>query len=112
MTWEATHFLVRQRMTVEITAFERPARFRDEIVSGVFARFVHDHEFEERGDGTLMRDVLAFASPLGPLGRIADALAVTRHLRRLVTERNALLKEVAEDPARRARFLGGDDGTP
>jgi hypothetical protein len=43
VTWEATHFGVRQRLTSRITAFDRPGHFRDSQVRGPFRRFDHDH---------------------------------------------------------------------
>jgi ligand-binding SRPBCC domain-containing protein len=96
VTWEATHFLIRQRLTVRIEQFDRPNHFRDSMVAGAFSRFDHDHLFESCGSGTIMTDVFDFTSPLGPLGRVANWLFVTRHLRRLLATRNQLIKSVAE----------------
>ena len=45
VTWEATHFGLRQKLTSKITEFERPNHFRDSMVKGAFARFDHDHFF-------------------------------------------------------------------
>ena len=96
VTWSARHFGVRQRLTSRITAFDRPGHFRDSMVSGAFRRFDHDHFFEEKGDATEMRDVFDFESPLGPLGRIADALVLTGYLRRFLEQRNVVIKRAAE----------------
>jgi hypothetical protein len=43
-----------------------------------------------------MRDVLEFRSPLGPLGRIADALFLSRYLRALLLQRQQVVKAAAE----------------
>ena len=96
VTWEATHFFVRQQLTVRIEQFDRPNHFRDSMVSGAFLRFDHDHRFERRARGTLMTDVFDFTSPLGPLGHLANWLCVTRHMRKLLLARNQLVKTVAE----------------
>ena len=96
VTWEATHFFIRQRLTVRIEQFERPVYLRDSMVSGAFSRFDHDHFFENCDRGTLMTDVFDFDSPLGPLGQFANWLFVTRHLRKLLLVRNQLIKTVAE----------------
>ena len=96
VTWEATHFGVRQRLTSKITAFDRPTHFRDSMVAGAFARFDHDHYFEQIGGKTLIKDVFDFDSPLGILGRIADWLLVEKHLLEMLTERNELIKRIAE----------------
>ena len=96
VTWEATHFGIRQRLTSKITAFERPKYFRDSMVKGAFERFDHDHFFEETNGKTLLKDVFDFDSPLGILGNIADFLFVESHLREMLETRNALIKRIAE----------------
>ncbi len=96
VTWEATHFGVRQKLTSKITAFDRPRYFRDSLVQGAFKRFDHDHYFEATDNQTLIKDVFDFDSPLGILGNIADFLFVESHLREMLEERNALIKRVAE----------------
>lgn len=102
VTWSARHFGVRQKLTSRITAFERPGHFRDSMVTGAFRRFDHDHFFEAKGDATEMRDVFDFESPLGPLGRIADALVLTRYLRGFLERRNEVIKRAAESDGWRA----------
>jgi ligand-binding SRPBCC domain-containing protein len=92
VTWEARHLGLKHRLSMTISAADRPRSFRDEMVSGPFRRFVHDHFFEQRGGGTLMRDVLEFSSGVRPL----DALVLKPHLRRLLLRRNAVIKELAE----------------
>ena len=104
VTWEARHFGVRQRLTVRVTAFDRPKHFQDIMVSGAFKRMVHDHEFAEHPAGTLMRDRFEFESPLGVLGKIADWLFLTSYMRRFIVRRNEVLKQLAES-AKGDRFL-------
>jgi ligand-binding SRPBCC domain-containing protein len=96
VTWEAVHFGVRQRFTSAITEFDRPRRFVDEMTRGAFKRFRHVHEFEPADRGTIMIDLVDFASPLGVLGRLADVLFVKSYLTRLLTARNADIKAAAE----------------
>jgi ligand-binding SRPBCC domain-containing protein len=98
VTWEATHFGVRQRLTSRITEFNPPNRFVDEMVRGAFARFRHEHQFLSLPDGTEMVDIFDYTSPLGPLGRVADRLFLKRYMTRLLRERNAYLKRAAESP--------------
>lgn len=99
VTWSARHFGWRWRLTSRITEFDRPHRFRDSQVAGVFARFDHDHVFEVRGATTIVRDVFDFSSPWGMLGRVADRLAVTRHMREFLRLRMHRLREIAESDA-------------
>jgi len=102
VTWEATHLFIRQRLTVQIVEYDRPNYFRDSMLDGIFRHFNHDHYFEETETGTRMRDIFEYSSPLGILGNAANMLFVDRHLRRLLEERNRLIKAVAE--SERARL--------
>lgn len=102
VTWEAVHFGIKQRLTSQITAYERPNRFTDEMVAGIFQRLHHTHIFLPQPSGTLMIDEFTFRAPLGILGRLAETLFLTRYMKGLLLARNRYLKDVAEsgtDPA-------------
>jgi len=97
VTWRARHFGVRQRLTSEITALERPTYFRDVMIRGAFDSMEHDHHFRALSSGqTEMRDVFRFAAPWGLLGRIAEAWVLRSYMGNLLAERNAALKQTAE----------------
>jgi ligand-binding SRPBCC domain-containing protein len=99
VTFEGTHFGIRQRLTVKVVEFERPRLFVDEMIEGTFTTFKHIHEFLPLGEGTLMKDTLIWVSPFGIAGRIADTLFIQPHLRTLVSNRNKKLKKLAEETA-------------
>ncbi len=97
VTWEAVHIGIRQRLTSKITAMDPPNSFRDSMVSGAFRRFDHDHLFLDDGEGgTEMRDVFDYTSPAGWLGRVVDRLFLTLYMRRLLSERNDVIRQHAE----------------
>jgi ligand-binding SRPBCC domain-containing protein len=96
VTWRARHFGVVQHLTSRIAGFDHPRWFRDEMVRGAFARMEHDHWFDEEKGGTVLRDRFRFAAPLGPLGRIAEALVLKRYMTRFLVARNAAIKRIAE----------------
>lgn len=99
VTWEAKHLGVTQRLTSKITAFDPPQHFRDTMTRGAFKRFVHDHYFEAdplEANHTIMRDVIDFASPLGPLGWLVDRCFMAEYLRRLIAERGRAMRDEAE----------------
>ena len=106
VTWEATHFWIRQRLTVRITKMERPDRFEDEMVSGAFASMYHQHIFEEQDGSTEMTDLFEFRAPLGILGRITESLFLTRYMKQFLVKRNQRLKEMAESGAWREFLIG------
>lgn len=96
VTWQATHFGVRQKLTSRITAYERPNYFRDEQVKGIFKSFTHDHIFEEVDGKVIMKDILEFHAPLGILGHIFNQLVLTNYLRQLLIDRNEVIRAFAE----------------
>lgn len=97
VTWEAVHFGFPQRLTSKIVTMDSPTHFRDSMVAGAFKRFDHDHFFSTASDGsTVMTDIFDYASPLGPLGMLADMLFLRRYMTNLLSERNEALKELAE----------------
>jgi ligand-binding SRPBCC domain-containing protein len=96
VTWEARHLGIRQRLTVRVTAFDRPSHFQDVIVRGAFKRMVHDHTFVELPSGTQMFDRFEFESPFGILGRLVDRLFLGRYMRQFLAQRNRQLKVLAE----------------
>ncbi|QKE72897.1 SRPBCC family protein [Arthrobacter citreus] len=96
VTWEATHFGIRQQLTSIITEFDPPNSFVDEMVSGAFKRFRHEHVFELKYGGTLMTDVFEYTSPMGALGKLADILFLKSYMERLLWKRNTFIKNYAE----------------
>ncbi|MBW5422277.1 cyclase [Streptomyces sp. BG9H] len=92
VTFQARHLGLTWRLKARITCYDRPRCFVDEQESGPFKRWRHAHHFEPDGaGGTIMRDVIDFASPLGSVGRIVDGLLLRRYMRRLISIRNAYL---------------------
>jgi ligand-binding SRPBCC domain-containing protein len=81
----------------EIVLWDPPRRFVDVQRSGPYRLWHHTHSFEPAGGGTLMRDVVRYALPLGPVGVLAHAAFVRRDLERIFDFRG---EEVA-------RLLGG-----
>ena len=69
---------------------------REERCFDLFRSFVSDHYFEPKGQATRMRQVVVFRSPLGLLGRIVDAVYLSRYLRALQLERQQFVKAAAE----------------
>ena len=97
VTWRARHFGIRQHLTSAITAFDPPTYFQDTMLRGAFHSMQHDHHFRALADGiTEMRDDFRFSAPLGPLGWLADRLVLRNYMSRLLTERNLVIKQVAE----------------
>jgi ligand-binding SRPBCC domain-containing protein len=77
--------------TSEITAWDPPRRFVDEQVRGPYRIWVHEHTFEERRGGTVVRDDVRYAVPGGAL---IDRLFVRPDLRKIFRYRHWRLREI------------------
>ena len=101
--YQLSLFGVPLRWRTRITAFEPGRGFVDEQESGPYALWRHAHEFEARRDGTLMRDVVTYLEPFGPLGALAHVLFVRRTLDRIFDFRrdavDRLLTRTADPPS-------------
>jgi len=97
VTWRAKHFGIWQKLTSEITAFDPPHYFVDEMKQGAFKGFRHEHVFEDREGTTYMTDIFNYQSPYGIFGRMADGLFLEKYMRGLLEERNRIIKGFAED---------------
>jgi len=71
------HWLTR------IELWDPSRRFVDVQLRGPYRLWHHTHSFEREGRGTLMRDTVRYALPLGPLGRVARVAIVRRDLERI-----------------------------
>jgi ligand-binding SRPBCC domain-containing protein len=96
VTWRGRHLGFTLTHTSRITAYERPRYFQDCMLHGRFRRFCHDHHFETRGDGTLMRDEMAFEAPFWLAGRLVECVVLEHHMRTLLERRNRCIREAAE----------------
>jgi ligand-binding SRPBCC domain-containing protein len=97
VTWRARHFGIYQHLTSKITEYTYPNFFVDEMVSGAFQNFRHEHHFRTNDDGTTqMKDVFMYTSPFGILGKIADVLFLRNYMTKLLRTRNDTIKKYAE----------------
>ena len=97
VTWRAFHLFKTRSFTSAITAFDFPFSFKDEMTAGDLKSFSHTHIFEPENGGTLMRDVVALEAPFGFTGKILMALFLKNYFRKLMKERNAIIKKYAEN---------------
>ncbi len=96
VTWRAKHFGIWQTLTSKVTRLERPTYFADEMVTGAFKRFKHEHFFKRENGHTLMTDTFDYESPLGIIGKLADTLFLKNYMTDFLEKRNQTIKEFAE----------------
>ncbi|MEJ7825430.1 MAG: SRPBCC family protein [Solirubrobacteraceae bacterium] len=98
--------LIRYRLRVHgvpvgwltaIREWDPPHRFVDEQLRGPYALWHHTHSFEALADGgTLMRDVVRYALPFGPLGELARRLFVARDVEAIFDYRAQRIVELVD----------------
>jgi ligand-binding SRPBCC domain-containing protein len=71
------------RWLARIELWEPGRGFADVQLRGPYRLWHHTHRFLPHEGGTVMRDLVRYALPLGPLGRLARALVVRRDLERI-----------------------------
>jgi ligand-binding SRPBCC domain-containing protein len=71
------------RWRTRITSWQPGKQFVDVQLRGPFRLWEHTHTFERRGDGTLIRDVVGYQLPLGPIGAVAHRMLVRGDLERI-----------------------------
>ncbi|MGC4770829.1 SRPBCC family protein [Micromonospora sp. DT44] len=115
VTWEARHFGLPWRMTVRIVDYQRPHGFSDEQISGPFGRWHHEHSFTPNPadpSATLMRDVIEFSAPMGPVGALVASLILRPYLQRLIARRNTYLAAALAELPRSVMRRGADNPEP
>ncbi len=96
VTWKAKHLGKTRVLKVKISDMQAPHSFTDEMVSGDFKNMKHEHHFKPTGNGTLMIDLFSFETPYGKAGQIINFLFLSRYLKKLLEQRNNIIKEYAE----------------
>lgn len=96
VVFEAVHFGIRQKLISLVEELDRPYLFVDRMQKGAFRHMMHRHEFERCEQGTLVRDILEFASPFGLVGEVFDRLVLKRYMLSFIDYRQWQLKSVLE----------------
>lgn len=96
VTWKAKHLGKIRVLKVKISDMQSPHSFTDEMVSGDFKNMKHEHHFKQTGNGTLMIDLFSFETPYGKAGKIINFLFLSRYLKKMLEQRNRVIKEYAE----------------
>jgi ligand-binding SRPBCC domain-containing protein len=87
----------RQTWRIRAERVERPTLVLDTMLSGPFACWLHEHRFEDLGDGsTRLTDRIDYRLPFGVLGSLADRLLVRHLLGRTFAFRQRRSRELLE----------------
>lgn len=81
----------------EITQVVPQQYFVDEQRVGPYAIWHHQHIIEPAEKGVLMKDIVSYSPPLGPLGRMANALIIRKKLQQIFDHRTLAFNEIFPD---------------
>ncbi len=96
VTWKAKHLLKDRFLKIKITQLKAPDYFVEEQVQGSFSLMKHEHYFKPIDNGTLMIDQFRYETKFGKFGKIFNRLYLEKYLTRVLTQRNNIIKKVAE----------------
>ena len=96
VTWRGKHFGVFLTHTSQITAYDAPHYFVDEMTKGHFKSFKHQHFFEQEGNYVKMKDIITYKTPFGVFGKLFDTLILRKHMTDFIKNRNVHLKRTLE----------------
>lgn len=96
VTWTAKHFFKTRTLQVKLTQYQKPESFTDEQIRGDFRMMKHEHFFKPIENGTLLIDQFHYEIPHGIFGKLVNKIYLEKHITRLLNERNAVIKKLAE----------------
>lgn len=98
VTWRAKHFGFYLKHKSIIPELDFPVYFVDEMLEGSFKSFRHEHSFKFENENTIMTDAIFYETPFGIFGKIFDRLILEKYMTSFIKKRNAIIKELAENP--------------
>jgi ligand-binding SRPBCC domain-containing protein len=89
--YQLTLYGVPVKWATLIERWEPPHEFVDVQLRGPYRVWRHTHRFQAEGLGTRMIDDVAYELPLGPLGRLVEALWARREVARIFAHRTEVI---------------------
>lgn len=86
--------LMKSDWVTEITAMATHKYFIDEQRFGPFTFWHHQHHFKATDDGVLLTDILHYAVPFGPVGRMVNAIMINKRIDDIFTYRQAVIEDL------------------
>jgi len=85
---------IKMNWVTEISQVMQNKLFVDEQRFGPYKLWHHQHHFKEVKGGVEMKDLLHYAIPLGPIGRIANAVYVENQIDHIFEYRKVKIDEL------------------
>jgi hypothetical protein len=82
------------RWVSRIEEWDPPRRFADVQIRGPYRRWHHTHSLEPDGDRVIMRDLVRYSLPFGPVGELVHRVLVRRDLERIFDYRRTAIEHI------------------
>ena len=87
-------FKIPLSWATEITHVKEKKFFVDEQRLGPYKIWHHEHHFEEKEDGVLMKDIVTYVPPFGIIGSLANILFIRRKVNHIFDYREKVLERI------------------
>ena len=87
-------FKIPLSWATEITHVKEKKFFVDEQRLGPYKIWHHEHHFEEKEDGVLMKDIVTYVPPFGIIGSLANSLFIRRKVNHIFDYREKVLERI------------------
>ena len=95
LTWQ----LIPIRWRSRIAEYEEGRMFADEMLTGPYASWYHQHFFSEVPGGVEVVDIVEYGLPFGPLGSLVHRVFVSRQLEAIFDYRRDTIRRLFGQPA-------------
>jgi len=85
---------IKMDWMTEITHVSDKQYFVDEQRFGPYALWHHQHHFKEIKGGVLMNDILHYAIPYGPIGRLSNSIFVGNKVKQIFAYREKAIEKL------------------
>ncbi|WPU93426.1 SRPBCC family protein [Mucilaginibacter sabulilitoris] len=85
---------IKMDWMTEITHVAEKDYFVDEQRFGPYALWHHQHHFKEVESGVLMNDILHYAIPYGPIGRLSNSIFVGNKVKQIFEFREKAIEQL------------------
>lgn len=83
---------IKTTWVTEITTIKEGEYFVDEQRVGPYSMWHHEHFLEQKDGGVLMRDIVSYQPPLGPLGSLMNSLVIRKKLEEIFSFRTQAME--------------------